>query len=283
MALTPTDPTKAQLWINGTAPNQTLDFYIPRGAKGEPGGIIQGTEIGTNNLNTILVPGMYRTALGSNVTALNNYPSGIIGVSVIVTVTQGNNGAGGQLVQTVEPAAGIRLGQVMWKRGTSDNGTTWSTWRAFTSTRVDQAAGRAIYQWDDVNNRDQLMYGDTGVRRVETDFKNGWTCAIASLRRVNNVISFGLYTVNPTSQTNIAAYTLPAGFKPASYGGNVAFPIRYSGATNTDWMQITSAGDVQPPTGAISGNGYICVSTWTTTDAWPTTLPGTAQGSIPNT
>lgn len=34
MPLSPTDPTQAQAWIRGTAPDQIVDFYIPRGNQG---------------------------------------------------------------------------------------------------------------------------------------------------------------------------------------------------------------------------------------------------------
>ncbi len=37
MVLQPDDPQEAQAWIRGTAPDQIVDFYIPRGNQGLPG------------------------------------------------------------------------------------------------------------------------------------------------------------------------------------------------------------------------------------------------------
>lgn len=33
----PDDPTKAQLWIEGESPNQTVSLYVPPGKNGPPG------------------------------------------------------------------------------------------------------------------------------------------------------------------------------------------------------------------------------------------------------
>jgi hypothetical protein len=246
--------------------------------KGDPGGIASAGDLGNNNLDTFIVPGVYRQTNGGYTTLANNYPiAGGIGVLTVLSSQSDNS----RFEQTWDPISTNAEGQgrVFFRR--VNYAGTWYPWKAFNSTRVDQTAGRVIYQWDNANNREQIIYGDTGMRRIETDFKNGWTAAIGVIRRHGNNVTFGVYTVNPAARTLDIAYTIPSGFKPASYGGNIAFPIRYSGATNTDYVQITGAGDVYPPTGAISGNGYICVFNWITNDTWPTTLPGVASGSNP--
>lgn len=248
-----------------------------QGVKGDPGGIVLGTSLGANNLNTITASGLYRQDNSANATLANNYP--VVAPGVLTVYERVNATSLVQNYQTITGTLSYEA-RVLYTRVLQ--GGVWSPWRAYASSRVDQTAGRVIYQWDDVNSREQIIYGDTGIRRVEADFKNGWTAAIASLRRVGSTVTFGTYTINPTARTTDIAYTLPSGFRPASYGGNIAFPVRYSGAVNTEWQQVTGVGDLYPPTGAISSNGFICVSTWTTADSWPTTLPGVASGSIPN-
>ena len=37
MPIVPDDPNMAQAWISGTPPDQTIDFYIPRGNQGVVG------------------------------------------------------------------------------------------------------------------------------------------------------------------------------------------------------------------------------------------------------
>ncbi|QFG13633.1 minor tail protein [Arthrobacter phage Shepard] len=319
MSPIPDDPNQAQAWISGEAPDQTIDFYIPRGNRGPQGltgpqgpsllvgtvetstgpavpgtigptgltgpqgpagGIVLGTSLGTADLNTIVTSGVYRqsNSSGADSPLSKNYPyNGGYGVLTVFETT-----GSADIIQEFrsQSYAGATDARGFYRRNRSNS--VWSPWRFHATQRVDQTAGRAIYQWDDLNGREQLVYGDTGMRRVETLFLNGWTAAIAVLRRSNNQVSFGLYTVNPAAKTADTAYTIPTGFKPASYGGNIAFPIKYSGATNTDYLQINGAGDVLPPTGAVSGSGFICVFTWQTADAWPTTLPGSSSGSIPN-
>ncbi|MFE5839130.1 hypothetical protein [Arthrobacter sp. NPDC056493] len=251
-----------------------------QGVKGDPGGFTAGTDLGTSDLNTILTPGLYRQGVSANVTLANNYPIvGANGTGVLVAIQQGASGSGGML-QQFTPVWGNQTGRVTFQRTYANS--VWSSWFAMPSNRIDQTAGRVIYQWDTLNGREQLIYGDTGVRRVETLFVNGWTAAIASLRRTNNIVQLGLYTVSPTAQTAATAFAIPVGFRPGSFGGNTAYACRSLNSSGSGWCTITGSGDVQPDTVYGTFNGSIQLMTWTTSDTWPTTLPGTASGSIPN-
>lgn len=273
MATTPDDPTKPQVWVRKGLDELDFEFYIPQGPKGDPGGFVSATTLSSAHLDDIKTPGHYRQDNGNLATALLGYPNnsaGLLEVLQAVTVPD--------LIQRFTPVAGSANGSGRAFYIRRYFGSVWGPWYAHTTSRVDQTAGRTIYQWDELNGRDQLVYGDTGARRVETEFKNGWSAAIASLRRVGNVVSFGVYTISPTARTTDVAYTIPSGFKPGSYGGNIAFPLRLGGGT--DWCQVSGNGDIYPPTSAISANGFICLSTWITGDAWPSTLPGIASGGI---
>lgn len=57
MTLQPDDPQQAQAWIRGTAPDQIVDFYIPRGNEGLPGprGPI-GPSLGVGSVTTTSDP-----------------------------------------------------------------------------------------------------------------------------------------------------------------------------------------------------------------------------------
>lgn len=267
----------ATVTVTGTPDNPIFNFDIPQGEKGEPGGLVAGTDLSTIHLNTILVAGIYRQGNGANCTTALGYPTSNNATGTLTVLTPLPN----NVVQEWQYALGSQGRRVFWRRYTTDSGANWSSWASYNSSRTDNTAGRAIYAWDESVGREQIIYGDTGVRRVETDFKNGWTANIASLRRVNSMVTLGVYNVVPTGRTDPIAYTLPAGFRPAGYGGNLSFPLRM-GATNVEWATVTTSGDITPPTTATSASGTINLLTFTTADAWPTVLPGTASGSIPN-
>lgn len=54
MALQPDNPQQAQAWIRGTAPDQVVDFYIPRGNEGPMGPRgPQGPSLGVGSVTTV--------------------------------------------------------------------------------------------------------------------------------------------------------------------------------------------------------------------------------------
>lgn len=272
MARTPDDPTKAQVWADQVGNALKFEFFIPRGPKGDPGGIVLGTQMGNGaDLNTFTTDGYYRF---NGQAGLLNMPStapvyGLLHVANVEAV-------GSRVIQTIYPATVATAGRIIYQR--TNAGGTWQPWRTIGSQRVDQSAGRAIYAWDDVNGREQLVWGDTGVRRIESLFTNGWTASIAALRREGAVVTLGLYSVNPAAQTAAAAVNIPAGFRPGPYGGNIGIPAQTNSAVS--WIMLSAAGDLMPPTTGVSAQGFIHILTWITGDTWPTSLPGTASGSV---
>ncbi|WNN94525.1 minor tail protein [Arthrobacter phage Lewando] len=319
MAFTPTDPNKAEVRITGTPPNYGLDFYIPRGERGEigpqgpigptnptnltvgvvetgpetagatgpqglkgdkgdPGGIVLGTSLGTADLNTILSAGVYRQ--GSSVPANCNYPTAELGVLVVQQPS-----ANPWLIQEYQPAGGIagKQGQAFYRR--TYVGTTWSSWKAYNASRVDQTAGRVIYEWDDLNQREQLTYGDTGWRLLTP--QNGWTASQVQLRRVGQTVHLLALQINGSAATTDAVTeVLPIGFRANNWPISLRVPITTgTGVITTN----VAAVDISTQTLRIFGGSYTAltahhvITSWVTNDAWPTTLPGTASGSIPNT
>lgn len=270
MPQTPTDPTKAQVWVTGEAPNQQLEFYIPRGAKGEPGGITLGTVLGTANLDDIKTSGVYRQTAAANSTPLNNYPEASLGVLLVYEVT-----ATTHLEQEFRPfwfSPTTRHASVFYRRQFVSG--VWSAWKVYPSNRVSETAGRAIYQWDNINHREQLIYGDTGLRNLEAEIINGWTATIFKVRRIGYEVTMYFYNVSPAAQTGASMWTIPVGFRPPSAVTTM------SGTLTGGNVQMTSIA-VQPYTSASSATGTVQLVKYATLDAWPATLPGTASGTVP--
>ncbi|UVK62842.1 hypothetical protein SEA_UZUMAKI_20 [Arthrobacter phage Uzumaki] len=276
MALTPTDPTKAQIWIRGTAPDQIIDLYVPRGAKGDPGGYIAGTTLGTNDLNNIKTAGIYRQDDGTKASLLLNYPvvsSGIIHVDERVT------GASGSLMQTFYPFLGSSgINPRHFYRRYMVAGSTWGPWEMYASQRIDQSAGRAIYTWDQLNSREQLIYGDTGWRNVTSLAGVAVASGSIFMRRFISSVEIQIDSVTLSGTPNGTLVTAPAGFRSSfmGYFGVIHGPTRGSRS-----LYVGSNGDMAY-NNANAGEVMLNRLTWTTTEAWPTSLPGTAYGSIPN-
>lgn len=191
------------------------------------------------------------------------------------------------LIQQTSTSGTVR-GNIISATGIAISITADST--ATLDNRVDQTAGRAIYTWDNVNNREQLAYGDTGWRDVSA--VTAWTDAIfpagvvtasgypARVRRIGYNIELHFGIDKAASGTPSAAAAIPLGFRPvsgaavAAIGGTsglALFRAFHSGGTSLLVIQSTVA---------ITG-GSITI-TYSTNDPWPTALPGTAISTIPN-
>lgn len=281
MPRTPDDPTKAQAWLTQDGPQVELELYVPRGNKGDPGGFNAGTELGTANLNEIMTPGLYKATLSANVTALNNYPiAGVNGTGVLRVYQQGPTTASG-LLQEFVPVWGNQTGRVIFTRTYA--ASAWSAWRSIGSSRIDQTAGRAMYAWDELNAREQLVYGDTGLRNVTPD--NGFVGTVF-LRRQGNIVSCAGAVQRPPAGSLNGTFmaAIPAGFVPA-VGSWVYTPVRHSGSSAMFWLY--RMGTALAFTDSAAGTETDAVQvrfelTWSTAQAWPTVLPGTANGTIPN-
>lgn len=248
---------------------------------------LNGTVLTTENLNTILTVGTYRQSQtsGVNATLENNYPY----VGAYGTLHVMNTSIGGDIWQEFHPQTYNTTadGRVFYRRAYSNG--NWSPWRTYASSRWDQTAGRAMYHWDTLNTREQLIYGDTGWRQVLSpgDIANMPNMQ-AYIRRVGHTVHFHAYetTAGGTASGATSLYVTPTGFRfvlgasPGMIAGSVidsgALPI--SGAS----IYLASAGTYTVTLRAVSGVRHYATISWTTTDSWPTTLPGTAYGSIPN-
>jgi hypothetical protein len=302
--------SSADATITGTAPNRKLNLILPQGPvgpantltvgevvtgpetpgatgpqglkgdKGDTGSWGNGTTLGATDLNTITVAGVYcqTNSSGSQSPLSNNYPyNGGYGVLKVFTTA-----APADVIQEFygQSYAAAMDARGFWRRNRSNS--VWSPWRFHASARVDQTAGRAIYQWDDVNNREQLVYGDTGWRDIVSLYL-GSTIVTPQLRirREGQTVTIVFQGYPPAGASSILQNTIPVGFRP-SIGLNLRFAGVQISSTLPPQATVSSGNSLSIDNAQGSGE-YTFVATYPTNDAWPTTLPGVASGSIPNT
>lgn len=242
--------------------------------KGDPGGFSAATDLGTADLNTIVTPGLYRVTQGANVNVALNYPVTVNATAVmLVYAVSATN-----VVQRFEFTIGTLARRVEWHRTSSTGGATWTSWDAFARQRVDSTAGRVIYTFDDVNFRDQLIYGDTGRRDISSICSGTFSGGKLSIRRVGHTVDLYCvaYVPGVTGQFNMLESSLPVGFRPSNsrnfWGFQNSQPISVAVGFDGSTINMTTVGSSYLVSFSIS---------YTTTDAWPTALPGVADGGMP--
>lgn len=288
MPRTPDDPTKAQAWLTQNGPQVGIELYVPRGNKGDPGGITLGTDLSTANLNEINTAGVYRLPTTQTGLLLRNFPRDT-DTGVLVVHNRTPDLATSTQTWHSFTNGTATIGTFMRTR----NGSVWGPWRFTPVQRVDQTAGRAIYTWDDLNNREQLVYGDTGWRTVTPTPNATITSGTVRYRRVGNQVYLRFVDLLLSSGANgfgelIPAADVPVGFRPAStersmqnvgQSNNATYPQTISIYSAIAWLYQTIGitPSLTRPASPLQGT-----VSWVTDEAWPTTLPGTAFGTIPN-
>lgn len=141
---------------------------------------------------------------------------------------------------------------------------------------VDQSAGRVVKVWDYLNNREQMIYGDTGLRKLTPNALFTDAGQEVTVSREGSIVSVTGWRLAapslPTGETVVV--NLPVGFRPHNLS-------RFAGNTFRDKFM------------AVSGNGDVTITdpsapvdhfnvTFRTVDPWPTSLPGSAVGVIPH-
>lgn len=257
MTFTPTDPTKAEVRVTGTAPNQELEFYIPRGGKGDP-----GNPGATGPANSLQIGTVTTSAAGSSAVAT------ITGVAP----TQALN-----LTLPAGPATNFTV--LGTATGTSDatpfelrgsgmpNGVRTASVGAY---YTDLAGTNGAWRWLKTsgagNTGWEVMYGDTGWREINTSITATTTSTTLKVKRVGNLVSyFGRLDANGGN----VGFTAPTGFLPA-WGDSSPLMFESLGsyiAMYTSNRTLFTA--LKTGSGSLMGN-------YSTKDAWPTTLPGTA-------
>lgn len=136
----------------------------------------------------------------------------------------------------------------------------------------DETAGRTVKAWDYLNQREQLIYGDTGWRDVSSWLRTdrGYTVRLIQVRRVGGTVHIRFADATGGTGT---FFTPSAGF-------------RVGATTDLFWASaVSTAGEVKQ----LRGNNYgfivdgvavsdvfNCYAIYETSDPWPATLPGVA-------
>lgn len=325
----------AEAWITGEYPNQKLNLKLPTGAtgpvgpvgpvgpastvpgpantltvvdtvtgpetpgatgpqgvkgdKGDPGGFTTPTVIGAGtSLDTVITSGLYLNP-NANVANSPDNPQSAGHLEVIQSASW--------VLQRFTP---INNPRTIYTRQ-RDSGSVWASWKIFTTSRVDQTAGRAIYRWDEVNAREQLVYGDTGWRDISSLLDPNFVMPAAAPRfhirrqgyNVTLAVRIGPAAAIVGTNRNVGRKILssfPTGFLPAS---NASYAPLGTGCVNIPSTSLVQLGNLSTQNElwvyGITGvwadattDAVQVTGNWITDAAWPTTLPGTASGSIPN-
>lgn len=264
MTFTPTDPTKAEVRVTGTAPNQELEFYIPRGGKGDP-----GNNGATGPANTLQIGTVTTSAAGGNAAAtitgsaptqaLNlTIPAGpATNFTVLGTATGASNPTPFELRGT-----GMPNGVVTAAIGTyyTDMVGTNGAWRWL------KTSGAGNTGWE-------VTTADTGLRDIST-LATGASSSAFTVRRLGNTVFLNGRGVLTVSGYGALLLTLPSGFQPGLSGmDNDHFWWEAYGTFKTAFIENTGAfklGNSPTLSAAVSVR-----TSFATKQAWPTTLPGT--------
>lgn len=228
------------------------------------------------DLNTITTPGVYRQADAAQATLAKNYPKAT--VAGTLEVISHLPTASARVIQRYTQYGVSAASPVIWQRRLFAD--TWSPWVAFASQRVAQSAdvGRAIYTWDDLNGREQLLRGDTGWRDIASFLTNGWVTStgIFQIRRENYDVKLRFSGLNGGTAGAMTT-AIDAAFRPPA---GTTHLVRTDTGTSMLPFSVNSNGIIQTTTGTF--NPQVQIVTWSTDAAWPTALPGTPVGTIPN-
>lgn len=198
------------------------------------------------------------------------------------TITIGRTGAETIAGATTQTLAGYGFIEVV------SDGANWLVLRgAYTNETV----GRRIFTFDNVNQRFQMTYGDTGWRDVTATINATHLTenpnAILFLRRVGNVVEFR-YSQGASGTTTGSAktiYPILTGWRTDAslLGSGCAFPTYNpaSGAFLAEGIYY-GFGSAALLTASWTAARHSGSGTYTSENVWPTSLPGTAVGSIPS-
>ena len=140
----------------------------------------------------------------------------------------------------------------------------------------DESVGRRQFAWDTVNNRWQMVYGDTGWRDVSASLANSWTGTLL-VRRIGYIV-YVRATLGGTAATNNNLWSFPSGWAclttPSTHllaGINNALAPIFAQANSGNAAIATPD----------RTNSIVITGAYSTGDAWPASLPGSASGTIP--
>lgn len=186
---------------------------------------------------------------------------------------------------TVTIPSGLVLGTVTHTEGT---GSPQSVVTAIVgSTYIDTAATTGAIKWIKASGTGNtgwvVEHGDTGWRNVSASLNATFLTANPNatmfLRRVGDTVRLSYKAgASPTFTTNYAqVYAIPSGFRPGSAYETPLMMLTSAAAPGAAFKAAYfDASDLKSGNTWASGTQYWGDATYTTTDAWPSSLPGSA-------
>ena len=153
----------------------------------------------------------------------------------------------------------------------------------YTDTAVTCGAAKWVKIWGTGNTGWTVLYGDTGWRDISTLLINGWKNKAnhMTMRRINCkvILRFPFVGLDGSAATKSVFLTLPDGFKyrnGSNYGaiGTIVVGNGFELGTTAN-LQIVSKdfNSLSTKPSSLDMTGEL---SWTTDDAYPSILPGTA-------
>lgn len=250
----------------------------PQGSQG-PAGLGWGaTTLGEAHLDTITSPGTYYQNSSGRITPEKGYPAAIAGASGRCSLVVKQWGGGGAIIQVLTTIGSPTRPTLMFTRYCESG--TFQSWDVKTSQRVDNTAGRAIYAWDETANREQLIYGDTGLRNISADMTGIQVAtgnSYSTIRRENNTVTLCINgaVIAADVAGSLEFYRIPSGFQNTFQQINVYAAVRSNPLTIKS-MQLVSKQYVRLYQDPATGDQIRHTFVYQTNDPWPTTLPGVA-------
>ena len=153
----------------------------------------------------------------------------------------------------------------------------------YTDTAVTCGAAKWIKMWGTGNTGWTVLYGDTGWRDISTLLINGWKNKAnhMTIRRINCkvILRFPFVGLDGSAATKSVFLTLPDGFKyrnGSNYGaiGTIVVGNGFELGTNANLQIVSKDFDLlSTKPSSLDMTGEL---SWTTDDAYPSILPGTA-------
>lgn len=139
----------------------------------------------------------------------------------------------------------------------------WEGRRPYT---LEQTAGRVVKVWDYLNNREQIIYGDTGARDITALLSVPTSGGFVYVHRHAQMVTLSVEALKLLTSSLGVITVLPSGFRPARTAYFQLEEVSLRG-------QVTIYGNVQLYNWRQELPIYGTV-TFPTSDPWPATLPG---------
>ena len=158
--------------------------------------------------------------------------------------------------------------------GSPEGEVTAPVGSVYTATAATNGAIRWIKTSGAGSTGWRVEYGDTGWRNISSLITNGWGGSVY-VRRINASVELRAEGLT-RSATSTNIMTLPAGFLPDTVAGfGFRFTLHQADSTASQTRFRTISNMLTTVNTSSVPGPYYGGTTWTISEAWPNTLPGT--------